>query len=320
MLLKVMGGPDTLQIDGIGGGHPLTNKIAILSKATDPDADIDYLFLQADPINQTLSDTQNCGNILAGVGIYALEHQLVPVQQDRTLVRVRMLNTGALCHLEYQTPAGRLQFDGTTRIDGVPGTGAPILCNYLNIAGSSCGSLLPTGNSVDVVDDIELTCIDNGMPVVVLRARDFDISGTETPQVLDNNSELKARLESIRLQAGPKMNLGDVSDKTVPKMCLVSAPQRDGLISTRCFIPHVCHKSIGVLGAVSAATACLLPDSPAYELANLPTPTTVTPVDLDVEHPSGAFRIQLQLNKQGQVETAGVIRTARLLFKGEVYL
>jgi len=317
LLVKLMGGPDALQVDGIGGGHPLTSKVAILSTSVDEAADIDYLFLQIDPTKQTVSRAQNCGNLLAGVGVYAIHHQMVAVADDQTTVRVRMLNSGAICHLLLQTPAGELQFTGDTAIDGVPGTAAPIVCNYVDIAGSSCGALLPTGRVIDSVDGVALTCIDNGMPVVVLNAADFGLTGSESPDQLDTDEVLKAKLESIRLQAGLLMNLGDVADKSVPKMCLVSKASDGGLIMTRTFIPHVCHKSIGVLGAVSVATACLVAGSCASDLVDIPpgNPKTVR-----VEHPSGSLQVQLVLGADGEIEKAGVVRTARILFVGEVML
>ena len=314
LLVRIMGGPDALQVDGIGGGHPLTSKVAVIGPATRAPADVDYLFLQVDPARQTVSAAQNCGNLLAGVGVFALERGLVPAQRTETAMCVHMVNSGALCRLVLRTPGGRVQIAGDTAIDGVPGTGAPIVCNYLDIAGSSCGALLPTGNPVDEIDGVETTCIDNGMPVVVLRAADMDVEGTESPEALEANPGLRAKLESIRLQAGPRMGLGDVAARPVPKMCLVSAPRQGGLIATRTFIPHVCHRSIGVLGAVSVATACLLPGSPAAGLAHV---SGGDPMTLDVEHPGGSFQVRMQLGPDGSVVEAGVVRTARLLFSGE---
>ncbi len=317
VLVQAMGGPDPLQIDGIGGGHPLTSKVAVISVASDVDVDIDYLFLQIDPVGQTVSDVQNCGNILAGVGLYALAEGLVETKDPVSIVRVRMQNTGALCDLEIPSPGGIVQVEGDTKIDGVPGTGAAIVCNYLDIAGSACGALLPTGNAVDEIDGIRVTCIDNGMPVVTILAEDLGITGYERPEDLDQHETLKARLETIRLQAGPTMNLGDVKEKSVPKMCLVSPAQQSGLVMTRTFIPHVCHKTIGVLGAVSTATACLLPDSCVASVANssFGNPRLVT-----VEHADGSMQVQLDINQAGDVVRAGIVRTGRILFKGEIYI
>ena len=316
LLTRILGGPDALQIDGIGGGHPLTSKVAILRATDEADIDLSYLFLQVDPAQQTVSAAQNCGNILAGVGVYALEHGLVAATDPTTLVRVRMVNTGAVCHLEMPTPNGRIRMSGNTAIDGVPGTAAPIVCNYLSIAGSSCGALQPTGRVIDDVEGLEVTCVDNGMPVVVMRAQDLGINGDESPERLDADEPLKARLEAVRRAMGPRMQLGDVASKSVPKLCLVSAPVNGGAISTRTFIPRTCHKSIGVLGAVSAATSCLLPGSVSERIADVPGGNRKV---MDVEHPSGSLRIQLDLDAEGKVETAGVVRTARLLFRGEVH-
>lgn len=316
-----MGGPDDLQIDGVGGGHPLTNKVAIINPSQRDDADVDYLFLQIMPRESIVSDGQNCGNILAGVGPFAIESGLVTAGSPQTRVRVHMVNSGSLCELTVHTPEGTVAYTGDTGIDGVPGSSAPIICDFLEIAGSACGKLLPTGNMINTIDGVQLTCIDNGMPVVVLRAEDFDISGYESPEELDGNESLKTRLEKLRLEVGPSMNLADVKGKTVPKMCLVAPPRRSGNISTRTFIPHVCHRSIGVLGAVSVATACLLPDSVTNGIAVVPKGREKTMV---IEHPTGSFSTRLVVGGNGSrtidIERAGVIRTARLLFRGDVFV
>ncbi|MGK0221504.1 MAG: 4-oxalomesaconate tautomerase [Limisphaerales bacterium] len=317
LLVRAMGGPDELQIDGVGGGHPLTSKVAIVSPSVGDVTDVDYLFLQISPDKQTVSDTQNCGNLLAGVGVYALEENMLQPTHPTTTVRVRMLNTGAICHLQMPTPQAVLDLTGDTRIDGVPGTAAAIVCNYLDIAGSACGALLPTGNLVDEVDGVKMTCVDNGMPVITMLARDLGVTGYESPAELDANSGLKDKLENIRLIMGPRMNLGDVEQKSVPKLCLLSPPFNGGLVMTRTFIPNFCHKTIGVLGAVSVATVCLLPGSIAADLG-------LAQSDLDkpiaIEHPEGSLQVKLEANQDGDITKAGIIRTARMLFKGEIYV
>jgi len=321
ILLRVMGGPDTLQIDGIGGGHPLNNKVAIVNPSHRDDADIDYLFLQVTPQESIVSDDQNCGNILAGVGPFAIETGLLDAGAPHTKVRIHMVNSGNLCESTIETPDGAVNYTGDTEIDGVPGSSAPIICDFLDVAGSACGELLPTGNTIDTFDDVEFTCVDNGMPVVVLRAEDFGINGYESPEELDASEALKSRLESLRLKVGPLMNLDDVAEKTVPKMCLVAPPRDGGHISTRTFIPHVCHRSIGVLGAVSVATACLFPGSVTSRIAQVPDGREKTMV---IEHPTGSFALRLVVDDSDaqsiSVEKAGVIRTARLLFRGEVFV
>lgn len=317
LLTRIMGGPDPLQVDGIGGGHALTSKVAVVAPPSNDAADIEYLFLQVDPRRQTVSDVQNCGNILAGVGVYAIRKGMVAAADGETEVRVRMLNSGGLCQLILQTPGGVLQTEGDAAIDGVPGSAAPILCNYQDMAGSACGALLPTGHALDLVDGFEVSCVDNGMPLAVLRAADFGLTGLEPPDELDANQALKTRLEALRLQLGPMMNLGDVAAKSVPKMCLVSPPRHGGLVTTRMFIPHVCHRAIGALAALSAATACLLPGAVASGLGAVPQGN---PKRVAVEHPSGAFPVQLELDEENRtVVKAGVVRTARLLFDGEVF-
>lgn len=315
-LLRAYGSPDLRQIDGMGGGDPLTSKVAVVSRSARADADVDYLFLQVAVDKAQVSDAQNCGNLLAGVGPFALERGLLPARDGSTKVRIFMRNTGTLATASVQTPGGRVRYDGDTRIDGVPGTAAPVALAFADIAGSSCGALLPTGRAVDVLDGVPLTLIDNGMPCVVLRASDMGISGYEDRATLDADEPLKARLESIRLQAGPLMRLGNVGTATVPKMMLVAAPRNGGAISVRSFIPHRCHASIGVLGAVSVATACLLPDAPAHALAQLPGGSTQ---QLEVEHPSGASGCIIERDASGAVVRAAVVRTARKLFDGELF-
>ena len=320
ILLAVMGGPDNLQIDGIGGGHPLSSKVAIVGKSTRPDADVDYLFLQVSPTESRVSTMQNCGNILAGVGPFAIERGLVQAANDQTSVRVFMANSGNLCELTVNTPDSRVEYEGEKTIDGVPGPAAAILCDYFNLAGSTCGALLPTRNLVDEFDGIKTTCIDNGMPVVIIRASDLGVSGYQSPEELDANQNLKDRLESIRLQAGPAMDLGDVVDKTVPKMALIAPPQHGGVISARTFIPFTCHKSIGVLGAVTVATAAIMPGSVAEGIAVVPHGEEKI---MQVEHAAGSLQTRLitETSVTGiKVLRAGVIRTARMLFAGDVFV
>lgn len=315
VLLAVMGSPDARQIDGIGGADPLTSKVAIISASTRPDADVDYLFAQVNVDKAAVDYGQNCGNILAAVGPFAIEKGLVAIQGAVTRVRIFMVNTGQIAEAQVATPDGAVEYEGDARIDGVPGFAAEQVLNFQNIAGSSCGALLPTGNARDCFDNIEVTCIDNGMPVVLIRAADLRRSGLETREQLDNDDELKARLESIRLQAGPRMNLGEVAQRTVPKMTLIAAPTQGGTVATRTFIPHRCHASIGVLGAVSVATACLIPGSVAEGLAEV---SDARQQRLAVEHPTGEFSVMLTRDAAGNVINSGLIRTARLLFEGRV--
>jgi 4-oxalomesaconate tautomerase len=312
LLLRLMGSPDPRQIDGIGGGDPLTSKVAVLAPSSRPDADVDYLFLQVFVDQALVSDAQGCGNILAAVGPAAIERGLVPAQSGETQVRIHMVNTGEVATALVQTPAGRLTYAGNCAIDGVPGTSAPVPLIFTGIAGSMCGALLPTGRPIDTIDGIACTLIDNGMPVVVMRATDFGLTGQESREALDADTGLKARIEAIRLQAGPLMNLGDVSEKSVPKMTLVSVPLT-GAISTRSFIPHRCHSGIGVFAAISVATACSLPEGPAAALARRPADGRYL-----VEHPTGAAEVLLEPQPGGGFR-AGTLRTARKLFDGQVF-
>ncbi|MNZ46771.1 4-oxalomesaconate tautomerase [compost metagenome] len=314
VLLAAMGSPDPRQIDGLGGADPLTSKVAIVQTSMRPDADVDYLFAQVLVDEPRVDYGQNCGNILAGVGPFAIERGLVAACGEVTPVRIFMENTGQIAVARVPTPGGRVEYAGAARIDGVPGSAAPLVVDFQDVAGSSCGALLPTGNARDTFDGIEVTCIDNGMPVVLLRAEDLGRSGYESREELDADSALKARLESIRLQAGPRMNLGDVRLRNVPKMCLIAPPRDGGAIATRSFIPHRCHASIGVFGAVSAATACLVEGSVAAPAAHIPGGEVQR---LSVEHPSGEFTVELRL-QDGKLAGCGLMRTARLLFDGVV--
>lgn len=316
VLLSALG-RDARQIDGLGGANPLTSKVGIVSVSEREDADIDYLFVQVVVGEDRVDATPNCGNILAGVGAFAIESGLFPIQGDTTTIRIYMVNSGNLCEQIVETPNGRVEYQGNVRIDGVPGTAAPVVCNYLDVAGSACGSLLPTGNNRDVIDGVPVTCIDNGMPVVVINAADMGKTGYESCEELSTDEDFRARLEAIRLQAGKIMNLGDVTKKVVPKMTLISPPQAGGHVCTRTFIPHVCHAAIGVLGAVSVATACILDGSVAQGIAIIPSGKNKT---MSVEHPSGEFSVDLSLDQQGNVIKAGLLRTARLLSKGELYI
>jgi 4-oxalomesaconate tautomerase len=315
-LLRVVGSPDKRQIDGMGGADPLTSKIAVVRRSERPGVDVDYLFLQVFVDQPIVTDAQNCGNILAGVGPFAIERGLVAAKSGRTDVRIFMENTGQVAVATVATPDFRVDYSGAARIDGVPGSAAAIPIQFEDTAGSSCGALLPTRNPVDLIDGIEATLIDNGMPCVVMRAVDLGISGEEEPAVLEANRDLRARLEAIRLKAGPMMNLGDVAEKSVPKMTMVSPPRAGGTISTRTFIPHRCHSSIGVLGAVSVATACLLPGGPAAALARGGEGRERS---LSIEHPTGEMTVVATIDETGGVEKAAILRTARKLFDGVVF-
>lgn len=314
-----VGPEDPRQIDGLGGADPLTSKVGIVSASDRDDADLDYEFVQVVVGGSTTDRTQNCGNILAGVVPFAIESGMLGAQDSHTSARVYMVNSGSICEVIVQTPRGKMEYAGDARVDGVPGTAAPVICNYMDTAGSACGALLPTGNLIDLIDGVQLTCIDNGMPVVVLRAADLGRTGYESRDELNSDEELKGRLEHIRLQLGPKMNLGEVSGKVVPKMSLIAPAIAGGVIHTRTFIPHVCHAAIGVLGAVSVATACVIPGTVAQGMAVLPEGDNV----FSVEHPTGEFSITLEVDYSGpqpEVRKAGLLRTARLLSRGEVLI
>ena len=317
-LLRVMGSPDPRQIDGMGGADPLTSKVAVVRKSEREGIDVDYLFLQVFVDQAIVTDAQNCGNILAGIGPFAIERGLVAATGDETRVAIFMENTGQVAVATVQTPGGVPTYQGDARIDGVPGTHAPIPLEFRDTAGSSCGALLPTGNAVDVIEGVRCTLIDNGMPCIVFRAEEVGATGYETREELESEAfaAQRARREKIRLAAGPLMNLGDVKEKSVPKMMLVAPPQHGGAVTVRSFIPHRAHATIGVLGAVSVATACLVEGSSAAEVASLPEGSRKT---LSVEHPTGEMSCVLEVNDAGEVESAALLRTARKLMDGIVF-
>lgn len=315
-LLQIMGSPDDKQIDGMGGANPLTSKIAVVKPSSREDADVDYLFLQVFVDQAVVTDKQNCGNILAGVGPYAIEKGLVAVSGEVTEVRIYMENTGQLAVCRVPTPNGEVSYRGDAKIDGVPGTASPIEIEFKDTAGSSCGSLLPTGHVVDEINGLNVTLIDNGMPVVVIVANELGITGSESPEELENNPILREQLEALRIKAGVMMNLGDVTHHSVPKLSIVSPPKAGGTIQTRTFIPHRCHDAIGVLGAVSVATACLLKGAPAADLAQL---TPAARMTLGVEHPTGELNVVMHLDDNNNVASAAILRTARKLFDGVIF-
>ncbi|WP_433201159.1 4-oxalomesaconate tautomerase [Dactylosporangium sp. CS-047395] len=310
LLLRVMGSPDERQIDGLGGGHPLTSKVAVVAPSADPEADVDYLFLQVVPDRAIVTAAQTCGNLLAGVGPFAIERGLVPAAGDPTTVRIRIVNPAvSLVEARVRTPGGRVRYDGDTVMAGTPFPAAPI---DLAFPGGP-DPAFPTGARTDQLAGLTVTCVDAGMPVVLLRAADLGLDGTEDPADLEARTELRATLEAVRLAAGPAMGLGDVRDTTVPKLSIVSPPRHGGTVTTRTFIPHRVHAAIGVLGAVSVAVA-------------VRTPGTVAPYAGDpvvrVEHPSGTFDVGVELEPDGaatRVRRSTVVRTARKIFDGLVW-
>ncbi|HCW7017795.1 TPA: 4-oxalomesaconate tautomerase [Citrobacter farmeri] len=315
LILSVMGSPDERQIDGLGGATTLTSKVGIISLAPDAEADINFLFAQVSINERHVDTTPNCGNMLAAVGPAALEAGLITAQGDQTVLRIRTLNTNMIAEVTLQTPGGHPCYEGDVSIDGVPGTSAPVLQNFLDTEGSVCGALLPTGKLCDVIDGIRVTCIDNGMPVIIVAASDMGITGYETKDQLNANNALATRIENLRLKAGKLMGISDVANKSVPKISMVARSQSGGALCTRTFIPHTCHAAIGVLGAVTVATAAVMPGSVAHAVSQL---SGGTEQRLSIEHPSGELTVYLRLNEDGSVAQAALMRTARLIMRGDV--
>ncbi len=318
-LLRIMGSPDERQIDGMGGGDPLTSKVAVVRKSEREGIDVDYLFLQVFVDKALVSDQQNCGNILAGVGPFAIERGLVEPAGEMTPVSIYMENTGQVAVAHIETPGGVVNYSGDAAIDGVPGTHAAIPIEFRDTAGSSCGALLPTGNAVDVIEGVRCTLIDNGMPCIVFKAEDVGATGYETREEMESDAfaPIRKQIEVIRLAAGERMNLGDVTNKSVPKMSLVAPPREGGAVTVRVFIPHRAHAGIGVLGAVTVATACLIEGTPANEVSFVPVGDQKT---LSIEHPTGEMSCVLEVDEKGSVVSGAVLRTARKLMDGTIYV
>ena len=317
VLLAAMGSPDKRQIDGVGGAHPLTSKVGIVRKGETEGVDLEFLFAQLTPDSDLVDTTPNCGNMLAAAVPFAIETGLLTPGDGVSAYRVLTRNTGMKSDIAVLTSDGRMDYQGDAHIDGVPGTASPVKISFLDTAGSVCSGLLPTGNETDIVNGVEVTCIDNGMPVVIFRASDMDRTGSETVAELNADGELKEKIESLRLKASLLMGLGDVTRKNYPKMCLIAPPQNGGSIATRCFIPHVCHDAVGVMAAVTIASACVLKNSVCRGVAQIPDGMNKS---ISVEHPTGEFTVEITLdpNDPQKVERAALIRTARLLMKGTV--
>jgi hypothetical protein len=320
VLMAVVGVGHPLNIDGIGGGNAVTTKVAMLSASQRDDCDVDYFFAQVAVEKREVDFRPTCGNILVGVGPAAIEMGLVPAQDGETTVRIHAVNTGAVVEARVQTPGGQVTYDGGFAIAGVPGTAAPIPLGFMETVGSVTGSLLPTGNVIDTIDGIAVTCMDVAMPVMLVRADAFGLTGYETQAELDENRAFYDRIEPIRLQAGKLMGLGDVSQSVTPKLTLLAKPRNGGSITARYFMPWSSHPSMAVTGAQCIAACAILPGTVAEGLTE-GLVAHASPVTVGIEHPSGTFDVLVDFAQQDQgidIRSAGVVRTARLLARGEV--
>ncbi|WP_460944569.1 4-oxalomesaconate tautomerase [Okibacterium endophyticum] len=320
LLMRIMGTPDARQIDGLGGAHPLTSKVAVVSPSAAGETDVDYLFLQVGVDEAFVTDAQNCGNVLAGIGPFALERGLVePGPGGETSVRILMVNSDSVAVATFATPGGRVDYDGGLAIDGVPGTAAPIRLEFEGTAGSTLGALFPTGRVRDTVAGIDVTCVDNGMPSVLVKASDLGVTGDEPPADLEADEVLAARLVDLRAAAAEIMGMGDVSGKTIPKIVLLSPPRGDiGAIGTRSFLPVRAHTSIGVLGALTVGAGVLAEGSVGHDLARLPQRGQ----PFRIEHPTGFFDVDVALSgaaEDADVTRSAALRTSRKIFDGRVF-
>jgi 4-oxalomesaconate tautomerase len=317
VLLTVMGSPHALQVDGIGGANTLTSKVAIVSRSQREGADVDYLFAQVS-VTEALVDTKpNCGNMLAGVGPFSIETGLVRAKDPSTTVRIFNVNTETLVEAVVQTPGGRVEYAGDTRIDGVAEPAAPIELTFLDAPGAVTGKLLPTGKPLDRIQGVETSCVDMAMPVVIMAAEAMGKTGRESPEELDSDRALMQRIESIRLEAGELMGMGDVSRLVVPKPVLVSRPTQGRGITSRYFTPHACHRAHAVTGALAVGTAAALPGTVANRYVE---PQGFSGGVLSIEHPAGHIEVDLVTDRSGAVARASFVRTARRIFEGHVYV
>ncbi|MCB4363952.1 4-oxalomesaconate tautomerase [Hydrogenophaga taeniospiralis] len=317
-LIGAIGASDPLQLDGLGGGSTLNSKVAIVSRSTRTDCDLDYLFAQVGVGHRSVDTRPNCGNMLAGVAPFAIEQGLIPAQEGTTTVRIHNVNTGSQIEVTVCTPGGKVTYEGDARIDGVAGTAAPVLLNFLDAWGAVTGQLFPTGQRIDIIDGLDVTCIDAAMPLMMLRATDFGLTGRERPAELDANAALLARIEALRLQAGQRMGLGDVSGSVVPKPVLVSAGDAPNSITSRYFTPHKCHASHAVTGAIGVATAFALPGTVASGVARSPGRHPLV-----VLHPAGQIDVEVEIDGSGDaatVQSAALVRTARKIMQGMLHL
>ncbi len=318
VLVAALGSGHKLNIDGIGGGAAVTTKVAMLSRSETSGCDIDYFFAQVSVEDGLVDFKPTCGNILSGVGPAAIEMGLIAPQGDETRIRILSVNTGAKVEAVVRTPGGQVEYAGDAAIDGVPGTAAPIYLNFMDVVGSATGALLPTGNLRDVIDGIEVTCMDVAMPIVIARASDFGLSGAETVEELDANRAFYDRMEPIRRKAGELMGMGNVEKSVTPKFALLSAPRNGGTITARYFMPWNCHPTMAVTGAQCLASCVLTPGTVAEGLFTAPQGT---PALVLIEHPGGVIDVTVDYeNGPGgfALKSAGLLRTARLLAKGEV--
>jgi hypothetical protein len=315
LLLSVMGAGHDLEIDGIGGGHPLTSKVAIVGPATVPGADVDYLFAQVRIRERRVDTSPNCGNMLAAVGPFAIEAGLVPASGAVTTVRVHNVNTGKLIEAQVMTPGGRVTYEGGTSIDGVPGTAAPIRLSFLDVAGAKTGQLLPTGVPAERIDGIEVSCVDAAIPIMLVRAAGLGKSGREAPDSYRADQAFTAQLEAMRIEAGRRMGFPDAATLVIPKPVLIAPAVRGGTLSVRYFMLHDCHRALAITGAIAAATACVVPGTVAAALAGSVNP----PGEITLEHPSGRLTVRLEPAAGRAAPIAIVERTARRLFEGAVF-
>lgn len=321
ILLAAFGSPDPRQVDGVGGTTSVTSKTCIISPSEREDCDVDYFFAQVSVNDASVDYGPTCGNMLAGVGPYAIETGMVAAENGETRVRIHQVNTGGKVEAVIQTPGGHVEFEGDAAIDGVPGTGAPILLNFMDAIGSYTDQLFPTGKLMEQIDGIDVTLVDAAMPVMILRAADIGKTGYETAAELNADDVFFARVEQMRRKAGRRVGLGDVSGMVVPKIIIAAPPRSDGNIASRYFVPDKTHETHAITGGIALAYACLAAGTVVHPLAR-PVEAGDRP-KFSIEHPVGQLHLTLTLKDAGagpEIEAAGIVRTARMIMQGGVMI
>lgn len=319
LLLRIMGSPDMRQIDGIGGATFVTSKVAIVSPSKHEGIDVDYKFVQVGIEEAIVDDKPTCGNILSAVGFFALEKGLVKVQNKETKVVVRDVNTGATITQILQTPNGVITYSGDTKVAGVPKSASAVKLKFQNIAGGKTGSYLPTGNKIDTFCGVQATCLDISMPVVFVRAKDMGISGYESPKELDSKKELFEKLELIREEASKAMGLGSAKGNVIPKFCVISEAKNGGDINIRYFTPSSAHPAVAVSASFCISAALFIKGTIFDDISK--KSFSMGEHVVKVENPSGINEVGLNFLDEDISHVEGqTTRTARMLFKGEVYV
>ena len=320
ILLKIMGSPSMNQIDGIGGASVVTSKVVMAQPSAREGIDIDYLFAQVF-INESIVDTKpTCGNMMAGVGHLAIERGWVKPTDPKTRMKIYNFNTETINETIIDTPSGILNYEnGDTSIDGVQGEGAPVNLNLFRVAGGETGKLFPLGKRKSIIQGVEVSMVDAGNLMILMKAKDFGLDGSERPGFFVNHPEIMKKLEDIRLEAARLAGMGNVCNSVLPKIGLLSKARKGGCIKSQYFTPKTMHPTHAISGAVCIATACKAKGTVAADLAKVNIENSE---QIIIEHSAGILPVQIEVEGEGEdfdIVKAGTIRTVRKLMDGEVF-